>query len=37
MAKHTPAQIRRAASKLASAVRRALEAPQPLLRPSGAA
>lgn len=34
MAQHTPAQIRRAAQLLASAVRRALAAPRPALRPS---
>ena len=34
MARHTPAQIRRAARQLASAARRALEAPPPALRPS---
>ena len=34
MARHTPAQVRRAARQLAEAVRRALAAPQPLLQPS---
>jgi 7-keto-8-aminopelargonate synthetase-like enzyme len=34
MARHTPVQIRRAARQLASAVRRALDAPQPVPRPS---
>jgi hypothetical protein len=37
MARHTPAQIRRAARILASAVRRSLAAPQPVLRPAAAA
>ncbi len=37
MARHTPAQVRRAAQVLGAAVRRALEAPRPTLRPSGAA
>ncbi|VXC01071.1 Glycine C-acetyltransferase/8-amino-7-oxononanoate synthase [Massilia sp. 9I] len=37
MAQHTPAQIRRAAGLLASAVRRAAEAPRPMLRPASAA
>jgi 7-keto-8-aminopelargonate synthetase-like enzyme len=36
MAQHTPAQIRRAAKQLSGAVRRALEAPRPVLKPSGA-
>lgn len=35
MAQHTPAQIRRAARQLGSAVRRALAAPRPALQPSG--
>ncbi|RZA32835.1 MAG: hypothetical protein EOP92_24030, partial [Lysobacteraceae bacterium] len=35
MAQHTPAQIRRAAGQLAGAVLRALDAPRPLIRPSG--
>ncbi|QOY93100.1 aminotransferase class I/II-fold pyridoxal phosphate-dependent enzyme [Massilia sp. UMI-21] len=34
MARHTPAQIRRAAQSLAAAVARALGAPRPVLRPS---
>ncbi|WP_409266570.1 aminotransferase class I/II-fold pyridoxal phosphate-dependent enzyme [Massilia sp. BHUDP2] len=34
MARHTPAQVRRAARQLAEAVRRALAAPRPLLQPS---
>lgn len=34
MARHTPAQIRTAARTLGAAVRRALEAPRPALRPS---
>ena len=37
MARHTPAQIRRAARLLSDAARRALEAPRPVLKPSGAA
>lgn len=37
MAQHTPAQVRRAAPLLAAAVRRALEAPRPVLRASGQA
>ena len=32
MAHHTPAQVRRGAQLLAAAVRRALEAPRPVLR-----
>lgn len=37
MARHTPAQIRRAARQLGEAVRRALAAPRPLLQPSAEA